>query len=277
MKLFKNGIINGGLHKMAEGKKESIWNGVKREHIVKAIQEFDVKDYVENHKKEMNCMKYYLWYAGKWYPSKHIRRMAYLEAYPGKAVPDFSGGKTDTKYFFEDARFGFEFRIYYIENMNPLKMQAENIPIDFEKIVDKIVIDNLIKENYACWPIEYHGEKGIEMCQYPRDPAMKKKALQMQHYRCMVDETHQTFIRKNNNLPYMESHHIVPMAMQQTQKYSLDVPENIAILCSSCHREIHYGKNAENMVTELFRKREDALKQRGIKITLEELLAWYKK
>lgn len=145
MKLFKNGMINGGLYKMADGKMTSIWNGVKREHILKAIEEFDVKNYVKNHKKEMNRMNYYLWYAGQWYPSKHIRRMAYLEAHPGKEVPNFSGGKKDTKKFFEDLRFGYEFRIYCIKNMNPLKMQAENIPIDFEKIVDRIEIDNWIE------------------------------------------------------------------------------------------------------------------------------------
>ena len=250
---------------------EDVWKGVLREHILKAIENFDLENYLKNN--NVGNMKYYLWYAGRWYPSKCIRKKAFAEKYPGKEVPNFSGGKTDTKKFFEDKRFGCEFKIYHIKGANPLKLQAEGKSIDFEKMVDAIAIDDEEKDDIG--PIEFCGIKEKEAFCYPRDPGVKKQALEKQRYKCIIDETHQTFIKRSNNMPYMESHHLVPMAMQGKQKYCLDVPENIVILCCNCHKEIHYGKNGKSIMEKLYCKREEALKRRGINVSLEELLVWY--
>jgi len=58
---------------------------------------------------------------------------------------------------------------------------------------------------------------------------------------------------------------------------NLDRPENIVSLCSSCHNEIHYGKNADQLITYLYHQRKDLLKSKGIDITLEQLLMMYHK
>ncbi|MDE7282457.1 MAG: hypothetical protein K2N85_02550, partial [Lachnospiraceae bacterium] len=79
---------------------KSIWENIKREHIIAAIRKFD--------KEKPNYPKpkeYYLIFEGRLYPSKHIRRMAYKEVYPNGEIPNFSGGKTSTEPFFIKRNF----------------------------------------------------------------------------------------------------------------------------------------------------------------------------
>ena len=47
---------------------------------------------------------------------------------------------------------------------------------------------------------------------FPRDKKVSLKALKIANYTCEIDAQHQTFIRKKDDLPYTEPHHLVPMA-----------------------------------------------------------------
>ena len=59
---------------------------------------------------------------------------------------------------------------------------------------------------------------------------------------------------------------------------SIDVPENIISLCPNCHRAFHNSvvSNQENLIFKFFKRRSFLLKQRGIEITKQEILEYYK-
>ena len=112
---------------------------------------------------------------------------------------------------------------------------------------------------------------------YPRNPKTAAIALKQADYKCERNENHECFIRRSNELPYTEVHHLIPLAYHYKFDKSLDVPENIVSLCSNCHNEIHYGKEANTLITSLYNERIDKLRQAGIDISLDELLLMYKK
>ena len=110
---------------------------------------------------------------------------------------------------------------------------------------------------------------------WTRNPAVSAAALSYAGFHCEIDEEHPSFIRRKNNLNYVEPHHLVPMKYSDVFDVSLDVPANIVSLCSNCHNEIHYGKNYERLIEKLYEKRKDLLKKVGIDITLDELKEMY--
>lgn len=111
---------------------------------------------------------------------------------------------------------------------------------------------------------------------YPRDTNTALNSLKIAEYKCEIDSEHPTFIRKKNNLPYTEPHHLIPMAYSDNFDFSLDVEENIVSLCSNCHNQIHYGKDVEVILQPLYEKRKYLLARAGIYITYAELLEMYK-
>ena len=110
---------------------------------------------------------------------------------------------------------------------------------------------------------------------YPRSRLVALNALYIAKNTCEINPEHESFIRKNSDVKYMEPHHLVPMAFSHKFKVSLDIEENIICLCSNCHNEIHYGKQAKELVEQLYFKRKDLLKSVGIDISLKELLEMY--
>ncbi len=102
-------------------------------------------------------------------------------------------------------------------------------------------------------------------------------ALTRAGYRCEIEGCqHELFIRANDKHTYTEPHHLVPMSVQREFKYSLDIPENIVSLCSSCHNQIHYGKEADKLLEELYKKRKNLLIKCGILINFSQLKTIYK-
>ena len=110
---------------------------------------------------------------------------------------------------------------------------------------------------------------------YPRDRSVAVNALVHANHKCEIETNHGTFIRKSNNKPYTEPHHLVPLSFSDNFDVSLDVEENVVSLCSTCHNHIHYGKDASKLVETLYLQRKELLQQVGIEITLEELLDMY--
>jgi len=119
------------------------------------------------------------------------------------------------------------------------------------------------------------GDKGV--CYYPRDSKMALYALANAKHQCENDQYHQCFLRRSNETPYTEVHHLIPLCYYDCFDVSLDVPENIVSLCGNCHNEIHYGKNAEAIITKLYNERKSKLEEAGIVLTLEELQEMYRK
>lgn len=112
---------------------------------------------------------------------------------------------------------------------------------------------------------------------YQRDRKNSLIAIAKANYKCEIEGCkHELFIRAGNKHTYTEPHHLVPMSVQKEFDYSLDIPENIVSLCSSCHNQIHYGEGAKELIKVLFKKRKELLLECGIDIKLVDLLAVYK-
>lgn len=138
---------------------------------------------------------------------------------------------------------------------------SKEVDIDYEiKPIPKT------KPKKASGGIEYYG----------RSPRLAAIALKKANNTCELDKGHKSFIRKSGGTRYTEVHHLIPMCVQYKYDYSLDVPENIVSVCANCHREIHHGKNSKELIKKLYNERKDLLKQRGIFVTFEELLEYYK-
>jgi 5-methylcytosine-specific restriction protein A len=131
---------------------------------------------------------------------------------------------------------------------------------------------------------EYTGESKIKkepICvknkyAYPRSRKVSMNALRHANYKCEVDTTHLTFIRKNSTLNYTEPHHLVPINYYSNFEVSLDVEENIVSLCCNCHKQIHLGEGFEVILEKLYNERKDLLKTVGIDISLDELIKLYR-
>lgn len=112
---------------------------------------------------------------------------------------------------------------------------------------------------------------------YLRDPVAAKRSLCHAEFKCEFDASHDTFPRMSDGLPYMETHHLVPLKYADCFDISIDVPENIVCLCSICHNRIHYGRNNMEIIERLWSLRKSDLYQAGISIDLSELLGLYQK
>lgn len=110
---------------------------------------------------------------------------------------------------------------------------------------------------------------------YPRDRQTAINALAHAHFICEVNRDHPTFIRKQSERTYTEPHHLIPLSYQEQFDVSLDVEENIVSLCSNCHNEIHYGRDADRLIRLLYKERKDALTMAGINVTYDDLLLMY--
>lgn len=111
---------------------------------------------------------------------------------------------------------------------------------------------------------------------YVRDRQRSLNSLAHANYLCEIDPGHPTFTRKNWDKPYTEPHHLLPLSFSDQFSVSLDVEENIVSLCSNCHNRIHYGKDADVLLRQLYSARKDLLEQAGIVISLDELLRMYR-
>lgn len=75
----------------------------------------------------------------------------------------------------------------------------------------------------------------------------------------------------------MEIHHLVPMKFQGSFNVSLDRTAQLLALCSTCHRQIHYGTDEGKavMLRELFYKYVEKLEKIGIEIGYKDLQKMY--
>jgi hypothetical protein len=150
--------------------------------------------------------------------------------------------------------------------------------IAFNEIMNSTLFDGKgdIPEEIGPRPVDIKEiEQGKEK-HYIRHRDRAINALKSSNYCCEIDKTHQTFIKKNENIKYVECHHLVPMAYQRYFKdATLDTEPNIVALCSNCHRLLHYGKDSKILLEKLYKARITMLKRAGIDISFSELLKMY--
>lgn len=113
--------------------------------------------------------------------------------------------------------------------------------------------------------------------QWIRSAAKASKALILSNYTCEINSSHETFISKSTNMPYVESHHFIPMGKQGEFQYDLDQLANLISLCPLCHRLIHLGTDAdkEKLLRKLYDQRKERLENIGIEINFSDLKRVY--
>lgn len=112
---------------------------------------------------------------------------------------------------------------------------------------------------------------------YPRNPVESIAAKEKSNYKCEMDNSHVTFISAKNQMPYMEAHHLIPMAAQDYYENTIDFADNIVTLCPNCHRKIHHASLQEKavMIDYLYQKHEKLYESHGIKINKKTLMNYY--
>lgn len=111
---------------------------------------------------------------------------------------------------------------------------------------------------------------------YKTNARIAKTALDLANYACEINHEHTTFISKLGK-PYMEAHHLIPMASQKDFSINIDRIENIVSICPICHSAIHLGDASTRLklLKKLFEKRKENLKSVGLNVTFEELFSKY--
>lgn len=119
-----------------------------------------------------------------------------------------------------------------------------------------------------------HTNQGL---QYPRNLAESLEAKIRSNWTCEINSLHTTFINAVNENPYVEAHHLLPMAAQRDFEYTVDFADNIVSLCPNCHRKIHHGQKeiVQKMIEFLYEKRQKSYKQYAIPLDLATLLRYY--
>lgn len=109
-----------------------------------------------------------------------------------------------------------------------------------------------------------------------RNPKIASKALYDAGYKCEIDTTHHLFISRAGK-PFVEAHHLIPVAATPTLGVNLDFYDNICSLCPHCHRAIHHSEFGlrASLVTKLYKSRKTKFKGKGITLSLAELLSFY--
>ena len=77
---------------------------------------------------------------------------------------------------------------------------------------------------------------------YRRDRRKALERLRLAEYQCENNCSRDLFISRSTQTPYLEAHHLIPMALQRNMDTPLDTLCNIYCLCPHCHREIHHGQ-----------------------------------
>lgn len=170
-------------------------------------------------------------------------------------------------------------RIIYKEktNQNNRKKESDE-QIFLSKLNNEIVysLHNDVVE-YSNHPEPAKSSHESIAVHYPRSKTVSRNALKMAEYKCEVDPEHKLFIRKNSDVNYTEPHHLVPLsAYTDFPNINLDREQNVVSLCSNCHNQLHYGKDIEEMLFDLYIKRKDLLITVGIDVSFEQLKDYYK-
>ncbi len=110
---------------------------------------------------------------------------------------------------------------------------------------------------------------------FSRDRNLALQRIEIEKYKCEYNPSHNLFNSRHTNLPYLEAHHLIPMALQKIIPKKLDTIENIFSLCPYCHRAIHHADKdlTKDIIKRLVDKRPDVLDI--MDITATDVLSFY--
>jgi 5-methylcytosine-specific restriction protein A len=170
-----------------------------------------------------------------------------------------------TKEFFSES-------VYFDSDKDLLEDEKFNKNLNSFEPIKKEEINEFL-ENYFK-PISYStSNKKLKL---KRNPTLSKAIIIKNEYKCDCDNDHSSFLNRQNN-PYMEAHHLIPTSAQSQFDISLDIPQNITVLCPNCHKAIHNGNvdEIEKILKVLWQQKKDELKSSGLLIEYDDLLSFY--
>lgn len=85
----------------------------------------------------------------------------------------------------------------------------------------------------------------VSVTLYKRDPLVVAETLRIANGYCELCEVKSPFKTKSGR-DYLEVHHVIPLSKQGS-----DTVANTVALCPNCHRMLHFGDNAEEMMAKL--------------------------
>ena len=77
---------------------------------------------------------------------------------------------------------------------------------------------------------------------YKRNRLVAIERMEISNYICNINKDHDLFISRFTDKPYLEAHHLIPLATNELFDESLDILDNIFCLCPNCHRAIHHAE-----------------------------------
>lgn len=112
---------------------------------------------------------------------------------------------------------------------------------------------------------------------YARKRNVALKRMAAADYKCEVDHSHITFVSPVTDSNFVEPHHLIPMKGQPDFKVSLDIGENIAVLCPNCHKAMHYAGREDKLrlLKDFYARHQPQLSKKGVDIGLDELIVYY--
>lgn len=84
--------------------------------------------------------------------------------------------------------------------------------------------------------------------QVQRDPAVVAWVHKAANGQCELCASNAPFLRRDGR-PYLEIHHVKTLA-----DGGPDTPDNAVALCPNCHRAMHYSKDQNIMISEIYRR-----------------------
>ncbi|MGV2293212.1 HNH endonuclease signature motif containing protein [Trinickia sp. YCB016] len=203
--------------------------------------------------------------------------MAYIEM----QRLDRAGTHFSKRKYYDDlaAKFGrtaksFEYRMQnisyvlalmgrdWLSGLKPAKNVGANVAAQIEELIAEveeksitpvvafeIAVRENVKKKQLTLPQGSRVPKAVTLSvtQYQRDASVKAWVLRQANGICECCSQQAPF-SGSDGLPYLEVHHVRKLAEKGS-----DSTENAVAACPNCHRELHYGENAKDLVERLYK------------------------
>jgi len=150
----------------------------------------------------------------------------------------------------------------WIGSMPEAQWRDENIIIVYDE-TENIFQDSLLELD----AIKLNKLKARDV--FARDRNLALERIRIERYLCEYNASHHLFNSRHSLMPYLEAHHLIPLALQNVITKKLDVIENIFSLCPNCHRAIHHAEKdlTRHIINKLVDKRPVILDVMNVTVT----------
>lgn len=134
-----------------------------------------------------------------------------------------------------------------LREMNILKETGKrrNVYVELSSPINEFIQDIVDKMHYEDMFFtsgkQFEDVKNNIRCK-PRDQSIIQEVLEENGYSCFFSDEHETF-PSYSRPNYVEGHHVIPVALNDSFDEELDCKENVIALCPNCHKAMHYATN----------------------------------